>query len=78
MWDLLLLPYPQSLIHWRAEWDCISLFCSCGIHIDKTHLPVSFYALRKHSDYSAVLLFLGVKSFDILLVLFDLWAAPSV
>lgn len=44
----------------------------------ETHLPVSFCTLRKHSDYSAVLLFLGVKSFDILLVLFDLWTAPSV
>lgn len=44
----------------------------------RIHLPVSFYTLRKHSDYSAVLLCLGVKSFDILLILFDSWTTPSV
>lgn len=36
------------------------------------HLLISFYALRNHSDYSGVFLFLDVKSSGILVILFDL------
>lgn len=39
VWDLLFLPYAQSLIHWRAKLDWVSLFCSWGIHVDKDSSP---------------------------------------